>query len=346
MQRGSLMLKTFRFMKYFNSLSIKWMVVPIIGIFAACGDDSSSGSLDSMESDNSSSSVEISSVNEDVDFESSSSVENSVSSEDSAEYQDPFTFFTTPASTNLSLESDEDGFYDMGDVYEAVPKTSKIAFVIRHSKRYKSTEVESQLTPIGEQMAKDLGAKLTSDEKFHYASTNFVRTRKTAELIAEGRKEEAVVEIWDGINGAYFLKVSSDSLDALTNGRGGSPKYIARYSYGAFSSTNVVDQDVQPCFYEDFFARGNQFVNEVIVANMSKWERVSILVSHDVLVEPLIAFVSNRTINLKSFESPFHWVNYLSGIVVIVDEQNKITALPVKGDSVGWMIPSQEVKEE
>ena len=87
-------------------------------------------------------------------------------------------------------------------------------------------------------------------------------------------------------------------------------------------------------------------MNEVIVANISKWKRVSVLVSHDMLVEPLIAFVSNRTIDLKFYQKPFRWVNYLSGIAVIVDEAGAITALPVRGDEVGWMIPSNEVIEE
>ena len=124
------------------------------------------------------------------------------------------------------------------------------------------------------------------------------------------------------------------------------PLYLLKCPFHQLLLTQALIQKLQSYFYEDFFGRGNQFVNEIIVANISKWKRVSVFVSHDVLVEPLIAFVSNRTINLKSFEAPFHWVNYLSGIAVIVDEKNTITVLPVKGDSVGWMIPSQEVKEE
>jgi hypothetical protein len=78
---------------------------------------------------------------------------------------------------------------------------------------------------------------------------------------------------------------------------------------------------------------------------MPTWKRVSILVSHDMLVEPLIVFVSNRTINLKIYESPFRWVNYLSGIAVIVDETGTVTVLPVRGDEYGWMVPRDEVDE-
>lgn len=253
-----------------------------------------------------------------------------------------FTFATTPGT--LALTPDADGFYDIGDVYKAVPKTSKIAFVIRHSKREKNNlGTESSLTPIGIQMAQTLGAKLVSDESFYYASTNFLRTRATCENIAAGRGETAEVVTWDGINGSYFLTVPSDTLDALVSKRGGNPKYIAMYSYGADYPAAIAP--VISTYFYDFFLRGNQFLSEVIVANMPNWKRVSFLASHDMLVEPLVAFVSNRTINLKVYETPYRWVNYLSGIAVIVDEAGAVTALPVRGDEVGWMIPKDEVDE-
>jgi len=255
-----------------------------------------------------------------------------------------FTFATTPGT--LALAPDEDGFYDMGDVYKAVPQTSKIAFVIRHSKREKKNYgTESQLTPIGIQMAQTLGTKLVSEESFYYSSTDFLRTRETCKNIAIGRGEGDVdVVTWDGIDGGYFLTVPSDTLDALVSERGGNPKYIAQYAYGV-PYTNKAVAAIIPTYFYDLFERGNQFVNEVIVANMPNWKRVSILVSHDMLVEPLIVFVSNRTIDLKYYQSPFRWVNYLSGIAVIVDEAGAVTALPVRGDSVGWMLPADEVVE-
>ena len=258
-----------------------------------------------------------------------------------------YSFAITPGA--LALTADADGFYDMGDVYKAVPKTSKIAFLIRHSKREKNNlGTESSLTPIGIQMAQTLGTKLASDESFYYSSTNFLRTRATCEYIAAGRGETGVeVATWDGINGSYFLTVPSDTLDALVSNKGGNPKYIALYSYGVPFEGKVpaAVAAVVPTYFHDFYPRGNQFVNEVIVANMPNWKRVSILVSHDMLVEPLVAFASNRTINLKVFEAPYRWVNYLSGIAVIVDEAGAVTVLPVRGDEVGRMVPKDEVDE-
>ncbi len=260
-----------------------------------------------------------------------------------------FSFSNTPGA--LALTPDADGFYDMGDVYKAVPKTSKIAFVIRHSKREKNnTGTQSQLTPIGVQMAQKLGTKLAGDEQFYYASTNFDRTRLTCENIAIGRGETgAEVVTWDeGIYGSYFLTVPSDTLDALVSTKGGNPKYIALYSYGVPFAGKVpaAAASIVGAYFHDFYPRGNQFLREVIVANIAKWKRVSVLVSHDMLVEPLIAFVSDRTINLRFFEKPFHWVNYLSGIAVIVDEAGGVTALAVRGDDIGWMVPSEEIIEE
>ncbi len=192
-------------------------------------------------------------------------------------------------------------------------------------------------------MAQTLGTKLVGDESFYYASTDFVRTRETCSNIAIGRGEaDAKVVTWDAINGGYFLTVPSDTLDALVSKVGGNPKYIAQYAYGAPFSNFA---DVLPSYFYDLFERGNQFVSEVVVANMSNWNRVSVLVTHDMLIEPLIAFVSNRTIDLRVYEGNFRWVNYLSGVAVIVDEANKVTVLPVRGDEVGWMTFRDEVDE-
>lgn len=332
--------------------------------FTGCGDDTpaafpvapntgavSSSSVDQPQSQpgeiQSSSSVSVSSSESSplIPSSSSSSADAILLSSSAVAPKGPFTFVTTPGT--LALTPDVDGFYDMGDVYKAVPKTSKIAFVIRHSKREKNNlGTESSLTPIGIQMAQTLGTKLASDESFYYSSTNFLRTRATCENIAAGRGETGIeVVTWDGINGGYFLTVPSDSLDALVSNKGGNPKFIAQYSYGAPYSYAAAIGAVLSTYFYDLFERGTQFLSEVIVANMPNWKRVSILVSHDMLVEPLIAFVSNRTINLKVYESPFRWVNYLSGIAVIVDEAGAVTALPVRGDEVGWMIPRDEVDE-
>lgn len=317
--------------------------------FLGCGDDSSSNpsgtapAISSAVVNYSSAEAPLSSAD---GVPASSDAQGVVGGFSSAS-EDVFVGFVTTPGT-LALTPDVDGFYDMGDVYNAVPTTSKIAFVIRHSKREKkNTSQESLLTPIGIEMAQTLGKKLAGgDASFHYASTDFVRTRETCRNIAIGRGETDVqVETWDGIDGGYFLTVPVDTLDAVVSRRGGNNKYIAQWAYGLPFSPALVGEMIKDYFY-DFYSRGNQFINEVMVPNMANWSRVSILVSHDLLLEPLIVFVSNRTIDLYISGEANHWVNYLSGIAVIIDESNAVTVLPVRGDSVGWMSPRAEVVED
>lgn len=322
-----------------------------LACFVGCGDDSSSPSP--VTPDVPASSAVPASSGEPAlsnDPASSSSVSEApvVTESSSSEVQVAPVASGDFATTLAGATPDADGFYDIGDVYKAAPATSKIAFVIRHSKRQKNNlGQESTLTPIGVQMALDAGAKLAGgDESFYYAATDFVRTKETCRNIAVGRGEvDPVINVWDGIDGGYFLTVPTDTMDALMSSRGGSSKYIAQWAYGEPMSNKYVAEHSVGYFY-DLFERGKQFIDEVIVANMPNWKRVSILASHDLLVEPLIVYVSNRTVDLRVYSDSYRWVNYLSGIAVIVDEAGAVTALPVRGDKVGWMVPRDEIIEE
>ena len=90
--------------------------------------------------------------------------------------------FTAASATNE--------FRDLPTVYKELDPTDKVAFVIRHAQREKSTGVESQLTEKGIEQSKTLGTYLVSEEPFSYGSTGFVRTRATAQYISEGRGQE------------------------------------------------------------------------------------------------------------------------------------------------------------
>lgn len=249
-----------------------------------------------------------------------------------------------PAAINLAATPDGDGFYDVGDVYKAVPADQKIVFVLRHAERESSLGQESMLTELGVQQALAAGQKLAGEEPFYYASTDFIRTRETANNIAKGRGEIAEVVTWEAINGGYFLTVPSDSFDALVQKRGGSWKNMSQWAYGVPFSNPYVAKVGDAYFYE-LFSRGDQFINEVILDNLPRWKRVNVLVSHDVLLEPLIVYATNRQIDLKFYESG-RWVNYLSGVAVIVNENGLATLLPVRGTEIGYMTVQKETAEE
>lgn len=242
--------------------------------------------------------------------------------------------YTTAAFT-IEATPDEDGFYYIADVYKAVPSTSKIAFVIRHSERQSCESQESKLTAEGIAHAQTLGADIGGAEPFYYTSTDFIRTRETASNIAAGRGENAEVVTWDAINGSYFLKVSQSSFDSLVGSRGGSWKNLSQFIYGVEVTNKYVAQRIADYVY-DIMPRGDQFVKEVVLDNMDNWRRVSFLVTHDVLIEPLIVYATNRTIDLKFYESK-RWANYMSGIAVVKDEAGAVSLFPVRGYEVGWI---------
>ena len=237
---------------------------------------------------------------------------------------------------SLAVQPDTDGFYYVADLYKALPATSKVVFVLRHSERGKSEGQESQLTENGVQMAQKLGADMVSEESFYYASTDFIRTRETCNNIAIGRGETGAETVtWDAINGGYFVKVSTDALDSLLRNRGGSWKNLSQWAYGAPISNKYVAGVIDDYLY-DLFERGHRFVNEVVLANMGKWKRVSFLVSHDVLLEPLAVYATNRQIDLKFYDGG-KWINYMAGVAVVVNEAGAVSLFPVRGADTGWM---------
>ena len=77
-------------------------------------------------------------------------------------------------------------------------------------------------------------------------------------------------------------------------------------------------------------------MNEVVLANMGKWKRVSFLVSHDVLLEPLAVYATNRQIDLKFYDGG-KWINYMAGVAVVVNEAGAVSLFPVRGADTGWM---------
>ena len=251
-------------------------------------------------------------------------------------------FYRDPAAAGLVLAPDTNGFYDVGDIYKAVPADAKIVYVLRHAERESGLGKESPLTEVGLQQALDVGAKLKSDESFYYGATDFLRTQTTAAKIAEGCGETTEVVTMEEINGGYFLTVPSDSLDAMVSKRGGSFKYVAMWCYEQPFPTLLVNLGLPGYFY-DLMERGDQFVNEVVLANLPYWKRVNVLITHDLLTEPLAVYASNRTVDLKTYES-YRWINYIAGVTVIVTADNKVVVLPTRGVERGFLNTRDMVK--
>ena len=273
----------------------------------------------------SSSAIPASSSSEQIPHALSSSAELQVSSSSSIEESSSSAIMDTSPEIVL----DKDGFATVADVYKSLAPDEKAVFIIRHSEREDDVALETELTANGIQMAQDLGATLKSDEEFSYVTSGFVRTNETANQISKGRGEATLPKLITNydITGNWFLKISADSLakQATALGlKGSSIELMARWAYeGGYPET----------FYE-MEPRAQEFMQAVILKNLSKWKRITIMVSHDIFVMPLAVFGSQKKVALKYHED-YHWINYIAGLAVIVDAQNNLRYIPVKGAESG-----------
>ena len=253
---------------------------------------------------------------------SSSSISSSSISSSSAQAPQP-------QSSATSITLDADGFATVADVYHSLRENEKAVFIIRHSEREDNVAIETELTAKGVKMAQDLGATLKNDEEFSYITSGFVRTNETANNISKGRGEAKLPKLITNydITGNWFLKISADSLAQYGTSlgmKGGSVELMAHWAYdGGYSNA----------LYE-LSPRAEEFMQKVILKNLPKWKRVSIMVSHDILVMPLTVFGSKGKVALKYHED-YHWINYIAGLTIIIDEQNNLRYIPVKGAESG-----------
>ena len=320
-----------------------------IAALTACNDKASSPDIESSSSDESSNHSwipESSSEQDSPEWSSSAMSSSSIppysSSEHIPQAQSSSTESRVVFSSSIEEYSsssiadtapevvlDKDGFATVADVYKSLSPDEKVVFIIRHSEREDDVALETELTANGIQMAQDLGATLKSEEEFSYVTSGFVRTNETANQISKGRGEATLPKLITNydITGNWFLKISADSLakHATALGlKGSSIELMARWAY----------EGGHPEAFYELEPRAQEFMQAVILKNLSKWKRVTIMVSHDIFVMPLAVFGSQKKVALKYHED-YHWINYIAGLAVIADAQNNLRYIPVKGAESG-----------
>ena len=287
---------------------------------------SSSGTKNNSSSSRSSHRRSSSSVAQTSSSIISSSQDTPVSSSSDVAKSSSSSQTSLPAK-EISL--DENGFATVADVYKSLTADEKAVFIIRHSEREDNVAIETELTANGVKMAQNLGTTLKSDEEFSYITSGFVRTNETANNISKGRGEASLPKLITNydITGNWFLKISADSLAQYAtklNMKGSSVELMAHWAY---------DGGYPDVLYE-LAPRAEEFMQKVILKNLSKWKRVSIMVSHDILVMPLTVFGSNKKVALKYHED-YHWINYIAGLAIIIGTDNSMRYVPVKGAASG-----------
>jgi broad specificity phosphatase PhoE len=218
------------------------------------------------------------------------------------------------------LVYDSLGFVDIGSAYHTVAPDEKVVFVLRHAERKSQTSKETPLTSNGEQQAQLVGQKLVGGEDFVFGHTDYVRTEETAHNIAIGRGQDTFIhDTIPQITSSWFVKdeelrksyISKDTSSNLL---------VALWAFhGLFADA----------FY-DLEERGQEVVNTYLTKDYSKMDKAKVIISHDEFIVPLLAYATIKTPGVRYDWNPW-WVNYLTGVAIIVNNKNEKRYICVKG---------------
>ena len=239
-----------------------------------------------------------------------------------------YIFETATNAWRLATPQEADGFTDLVEVYANLKPNEIAVFIIRHSERTGDTSPTGHLTDNGIIYANNLGKRLAmvAKEDFYYGYSGYTRTQETCEEIAKGKGQlNYTLNILPYMDGAWYV-MDADKVSEYTTSVGGGWDLYSRYAFAG---------EFQDAFY-DLSIRSEQLLKDNILANLPAMKRVSIMCTHDFLVVPLLAYVTEGHANVRYHEKG-RWVNYMGGVAMIIAPDGSIRYVPVKGLESGTM---------
>ena len=226
------------------------------------------------------------------------------------------------------LVYDSIGFADIANAFHTVAPDEKVVFVLRHAERESGVGRESPLTENGILQAQSVGQKLISADEFVYAHTAYVRTKETACNIALGRGQVQVCDdsfVSDTISeltGGWFIK-DEDLRDSYVSSTGKDTNTSVIVSLWAY------DGQFADAFY-DLEERSLEVINTYLIKDYAEMPKAKVVISHDEFVVPLIAWATNKAASIR-YKWGRWWVNYLTGLAIIVNSKNEVRYIGIKG---------------
>lgn len=220
-----------------------------------------------------------------------------------------------------------DGFTDIAEVYASLRPDEKAVFIIRHSERTDDTGPKGPLTENGRLYARNLGARLAAiaNEDFYYGYSGYVRTEETCREIATGKgQQQYSLDILPYMDGNWYVQDGAKASDYISADGG----WIVYSKYGFTGA-------YEDAFY-DLKTRSEELLKDSILADIPSMKRVNFMCTHDYLVVPLLAYVTDGHANVRYYEK-WKWVNYLAGVAMIISPDGSIRYIPVKGLESGTM---------
>ena len=169
----------------------------------------------------------------------------------------------------------------------------------------------------------------------HYFSTNYTRTKHTAQALAEYRLDtDSAAADFSGITDATatlvaerFLKEPKDS---------GNSDLLSRWINDPSSLTQEeltvnIGVSTQEAATERLTTLANQFIQEIIALAD---KRLNIFVTHDYYLVPLVAAMTDVKCSKTDSNK---WLNYEAGLGIILHSDNTFEIFPIRCKSKGYM---------
>lgn len=229
-------------------------------------------------------------------------------------------------------------FVDIQEAFEGTQDDENVIILLRHAERTDNTGKDGLLTDEGIEHSKDVGEKLTKfKDAFRLGGSEFVRAHQTVENIAKGRikgdksiKQDTVVkDTLPELNDDWYI-LDKDLEKKAESESGGGWEAVSKYAYtGAFAT------GASPAFYP-LKERSLLLIDSLVKRYSAGTDRFVLLSSHDKLMMPLVAYISDFNINLKKYDGG-SWINYLAGVAIFYKKDGGMRFVVVKGLKSGTM---------
>lgn len=213
------------------------------------------------------------------------------------------------------------------DVYASVQENERIIILTRHAARGNDTSITGDLSSTGIQQCKTLGAKLSNENidlsksyiggslKYRAKNTAYQTTKAMGVIYPE---DYNYITDTDGYNELMEINFFQDSngesggIDMDTNA------YFSYISEANYTGSNKVENHVD--------TKSKEVIDLLIRVASEKNADISWFGTHDKVVQPIVAYVTNR-------KNPVHIVRSNT------DKYIKMSPLPYSGYVGNWSTP-------
>ena len=220
-------------------------------------------------------------------------------------------------------------FTPLVDVVNGLAADEKLVLVIRHAERNSDSAATDPLNEKGMEQSLKLGESLAGVTDFYCASSPSVRAQQTCNQVAKGRGDTDTLADTISLLGGYWYVKDSVAYAKAKKDNGGSWNVVTKWAYeGAYADV----------FYE-FAPRCNEWIEDVILPSFEEAKsRVTLFVSHDLLLVPLVIYISSGNVNLWYYKSNSNrWLNYLAGVAIVMRPDGTRRFYAVRGLDSGTM---------